>query len=195
MITGWGQIKPSNGATPDHRTHYGQSPALLVIKAHSPATELFSKNPILLSKIFNDLQLPVVHPPGDGDQQNRKGSSTLSVFKTHYRDRRAAVAKLAKYRIFMQIQFSGHTRAGFIGNTRFAGRVYCPGCAGLHVAHSADRRPAQNWVCSSRRRIRRPSSAGRLYIAPGESSSAVVPRRAPAFRKSPRVGAVISPEA
>ena len=48
---------------------YGQSPALIVIEAHSPATELFSKHPILLAKIFNDLQLAVVHPPGDSDQQ------------------------------------------------------------------------------------------------------------------------------
>src|SRR6516162_11448141 len=48
---------------------YGQSPTLIVIEAHSPATELFSKHPILLAKIFNDLQLAVVHPPGDGDKQ------------------------------------------------------------------------------------------------------------------------------
>src|SRR5215471_10344643 len=48
---------------------YGQSPALIVIQAHSPATELFSKHRILLTKIFNDLQLAVVHPRGDGDQQ------------------------------------------------------------------------------------------------------------------------------
>src|SRR5262252_6026310 len=47
----------------------GQSPALIVIQAHSPATELFSKHRILLAKIFNDLQLAVVHPRGDGDQQ------------------------------------------------------------------------------------------------------------------------------
>src|SRR6516164_10127165 len=60
---------------------YGQSPALIVIEAHSPDTQLFSKHPILLAKIFNDLQLPVVHPPGD---------------------RRSAA--VAKYRYFMQIQ-------------------------------------------------------------------------------------------
>src|SRR5215471_16301743 len=48
---------------------YGQSPALIVIEAHSPATELFAKHPILLAKIFNDLHLAVVHPPGDGNQQ------------------------------------------------------------------------------------------------------------------------------
>src|SRR6516162_5601284 len=48
---------------------YGQSPALIVIETHSPATELFSKYPILLAQIFNDQQLAVVHPPGDGDQQ------------------------------------------------------------------------------------------------------------------------------
>ena len=47
---------------------YGQSPALIIIEAHSPATKLFSKHPILLATIFNDLQLAVFHPPGDGDQ-------------------------------------------------------------------------------------------------------------------------------
>ena len=31
--------------------------------------QLFSKHAILLAKIFNDLQVAVVHPPGDGDQQ------------------------------------------------------------------------------------------------------------------------------
>src|SRR5215472_2291505 len=48
---------------------HGQSPALIVIEAHSPAAELLAKHPILLSEIFNDLQLAVVHPPGNGDQQ------------------------------------------------------------------------------------------------------------------------------
>src|SRR6516162_5764302 len=48
---------------------YGQSPPLIVMEAHSPATELFSKHPILLAQIFNDLQLTVVHPPGYGDQR------------------------------------------------------------------------------------------------------------------------------
>src|SRR5262252_3979242 len=48
---------------------YGQSPALIVIEAHPPATELFSQHQILFAEIFNDLQLAVVHPPGDGDQQ------------------------------------------------------------------------------------------------------------------------------
>src|SRR5215469_15096920 len=84
----------------------GQPPALIVIEAHSLATELFSQHPILFAEIFNDLQLAVVHPPGDGDQQNWNGSSTLCIFKTHYRVRRTAVAK---HRIFMQIQFSDQT--------------------------------------------------------------------------------------
>jgi hypothetical protein len=47
---------------------YGQSAALMVIEAHSPVTELFSKHPILLAKVINDLQLAVVHPPGNSDQ-------------------------------------------------------------------------------------------------------------------------------
>src|SRR5215472_11217190 len=45
-----------------------------------------------------------IHPE-TAINKNRNGSSTLCV-KTHYLDRRAAVAK---YRIFMQIQFSDHT--------------------------------------------------------------------------------------
>jgi hypothetical protein len=48
-----------------------------------------------------------IHPE-TAISKNRNGSSTLCVFKTHYLDRRAAVAK---YRIFMQIQFSDHTVA------------------------------------------------------------------------------------
>ena len=51
-----------------------------------------------------------IHPE-TAISQNRNGSSTLCVFKTHYRDRRAAVAK---YRIFMQIQFSDHTTSATI---------------------------------------------------------------------------------
>src|SRR6516225_8672034 len=47
---------------------YGQSPTLIVIEAHSPAAELFSKHPILLAKVVNDPQLAVVHPPGNSDQ-------------------------------------------------------------------------------------------------------------------------------
>src|SRR5215467_10306527 len=48
---------------------YGQSPALIVIQAQSPAAELLSKNAILLAKVINDLQLVLVHPAGDRDQQ------------------------------------------------------------------------------------------------------------------------------
>ena len=78
---------------------------LVVIEAHSPATELFSKHPILLAQIFNDLPLAVVHPPGEGDQQKSEWVDHSLRIQTHYRDRQAA-----KYRMFMQIQFSDHTR-------------------------------------------------------------------------------------
>src|SRR5262252_9501925 len=44
-------------------------PALVVIEAYPPAAELLSKNAILLAKVINDLQLALVHPAGDGDQQ------------------------------------------------------------------------------------------------------------------------------
>ena len=47
---------------------YRQSPALMVIEAKSPATQLLAQNPILFAKVFNDLQLAVVHPAGNSDQ-------------------------------------------------------------------------------------------------------------------------------
>src|SRR5215469_17438056 len=77
----------------------GQSPALLVIEAHSAVTELFSKHPILLAKIFNDLQLAVVHPPGDGDQQKPKWVKHSLGMQNPLSPSPSAVAK---YRIFMQ---------------------------------------------------------------------------------------------
>jgi hypothetical protein len=51
-----------------------QSPALIVVEAQSPSTELLAKNPILLAQAVNDLPLALIHPPGDGDRHNRKGS-------------------------------------------------------------------------------------------------------------------------
>ena len=46
-----------------------QSAALVVTEAYSSAAELLSKNAILLTKVINDLQLSLVHPAGDSDQQ------------------------------------------------------------------------------------------------------------------------------
>jgi hypothetical protein len=80
----------------------------MVIEAHSPVTELFSKRPILLAKVFNDLQLAVVHPPGNSDQHKPERVDPSLRIQIHYRDSGAAVRN---HRIFMQIQFSGHTRS------------------------------------------------------------------------------------
>jgi hypothetical protein len=72
---------------------YGQSPALIVIEAYSAATELFAKHPILFAKIFNDLQLAVVHPPRDGDQQKPEWvEHSLRIQTPFYRDPGPAVA-------------------------------------------------------------------------------------------------------
>jgi hypothetical protein len=54
---------------PQHFGLNGQSSALMVIEAQSPTTELLAKNPVLLAKVINDLQLALIHPPGNGDQQ------------------------------------------------------------------------------------------------------------------------------
>src|SRR5215469_7152164 len=39
------------------------------LKPHPPTAELLRKNAVLLTKVINDLQLALVHPAGDGDQQ------------------------------------------------------------------------------------------------------------------------------
>ena len=41
----------------------------MVIEAQSPIAELLAKHPVLLTKVVNDLQLALIHPPGNGDQQ------------------------------------------------------------------------------------------------------------------------------
>jgi hypothetical protein len=46
-----------------------QSPALMVIEAQSPIAELLAKHSVLLARVVNDLQLALIHPSGNGDQQ------------------------------------------------------------------------------------------------------------------------------
>src|SRR5215472_14171387 len=82
---------------------YGQPLAAIVIEAHSLATELFRKHPVLLAKIFNGLLLAVVHPPGDGDQHKSEWVEHSLLVPALYRERRAWVAN---DRMFIQIQFS-----------------------------------------------------------------------------------------
>jgi hypothetical protein len=41
----------------------------MVIEVESPIPELLAKNPVLLAQAVNDLQLALIHPPGNGDQQ------------------------------------------------------------------------------------------------------------------------------
>jgi hypothetical protein len=41
----------------------------MVMEAQSPIAELLAKDPVLLAQVVNDLQLALIHPPGNGDQQ------------------------------------------------------------------------------------------------------------------------------
>jgi hypothetical protein len=88
---------------------YGQSPTRIVIEAHSPDTQLFWKHPILRAKVVKvvkDLPWAVVHRPGNSHQHKPERIDPSRVFKTHDRDRRAALPNQC---IFMEIQFSDHT--------------------------------------------------------------------------------------
>ena len=46
-----------------------RQPPLIIVQAEPPSAKLFAKNPVLLPKVVNDLQLALIHPPGNGDQQ------------------------------------------------------------------------------------------------------------------------------
>src|SRR5215831_11680247 len=86
---------------------YGQSPALIVIEAHSSVTELFSKHPILLAKAVNDLALAVVHPPGNSDQHKpERVDPSLRIQNPLSRPRSRSAEPP---HLHVQIQFSGHT--------------------------------------------------------------------------------------
>jgi NAD(P)-dependent dehydrogenase (short-subunit alcohol dehydrogenase family) len=41
----------------------------MVIETQSPIAQLLAKYPVLLAWVVNDLQLALIHPPGNGDQQ------------------------------------------------------------------------------------------------------------------------------
>ena len=41
----------------------------MVTETKSASAELLAKVPVLLAKVVNDLQLALIHPPGNGDQQ------------------------------------------------------------------------------------------------------------------------------
>ena len=63
----FGQYSPSQQLGP-----YREATPLVVIEAQSPCTELCVQNPILLAQIIDDLLLLVIHPAGDGEQQQPK---------------------------------------------------------------------------------------------------------------------------
>src|SRR5215472_12761631 len=107
---------------------YGQSPALIVIEAHSPATELFSQHPVLLAKIFNDLQLAVVHPPGDGDQHKSEWvehSLRIQNPLSRLRSRRGEISHLHADPVFGPYAISENAKQG---RKLFIGKAGCVGC-------------------------------------------------------------------
>jgi hypothetical protein len=55
----------------------GQPPALTVGEPQSSSAELFSQNAILLAQIVNCVQLALVHPARQGDQQETEGVQAL----------------------------------------------------------------------------------------------------------------------
>jgi hypothetical protein len=59
---------PGKSFPPQRLGLNGEAPALIVIEAQSPAAELLAKNPVLLAKVIDSLQLALIHPSGDGDQ-------------------------------------------------------------------------------------------------------------------------------
>jgi hypothetical protein len=91
----------------------GESPTLIVIEAQSPAAELLAKNPVLLAKVINSLQLALIHPSGDGDQHKPEWVEGSLDFQSPLSRVRSSGRK---HRSFMQIQFSDHTGSDILGS-------------------------------------------------------------------------------
>jgi hypothetical protein len=75
------------------------------------ATELLAKNPVLLAKVVNDLQLALVHPAGNGDQHKPEWIEISQGFQSSLS---RVPAKVGDHRRFMQIQFPDHTTSSRI---------------------------------------------------------------------------------
>jgi hypothetical protein len=72
----------------------------MVTEAQSPIAELLAKHPVLLAKVVNDLQLALVHPSGNGDQQKTEWVENSLGFQSLLSRQRADCEPIAK---FMQI--------------------------------------------------------------------------------------------
>jgi hypothetical protein len=70
---------------------------------------LLAKHPVLLAKVVNDLQLALVHPPGNSDQQKTEWVENSLGFQSLLSRLRADGEPIAKFR---QIQFPDHTVIG-----------------------------------------------------------------------------------
>jgi hypothetical protein len=66
----------------------------MVTETKSAIAELLAKHPVLLAKVVNDLQLALVHPSGNGNQEKTEcveNSLGFQSFKAHYRQYEAMV--------------------------------------------------------------------------------------------------------
>jgi hypothetical protein len=62
-------------------------PALVVVQPHRLPAELLTQNPVLLTQVIDDLQLALVHPPGNGDQHEPERLQDSGHLVSHYRER------------------------------------------------------------------------------------------------------------
>jgi len=60
----------ANTCRPQHLGSHRQPASLVVVKSQSTVVDLSAQNPVFFAKIFDDLQLFLVHPPGNGDEQH-----------------------------------------------------------------------------------------------------------------------------
>jgi hypothetical protein len=67
---------------------------------------LLAKDPVFLAMIIDDLQLGLIHPSGDGNQQESEWIQDSGISLHHYREPQCAETN---QRNFKQIQFPDHT--------------------------------------------------------------------------------------
>ena len=118
---------------------------LIVVEPHPPPAKLPAKNPALLAKVVDHLQLALVHPAGHGDQheperiqESRHLVSSLS---------RASPWAVTHQREFKRIQFPDHTGkvldsertryfAGTVGSANSTGNAQTYGTYGTYQGNT-----------------------------------------------------------
>ena len=71
-------------STADNFRFRRQPATLIICKQQSPCAQLLSQDSILFAQLLNGMLLLLIHPPGDGDDDEPKWIRMFGIFAAHY---------------------------------------------------------------------------------------------------------------